>query len=649
MIDLVNKKGEQKTKKAIGPRASGRFYKKRWFIITICVVGLLIIIGILSYLPGKRAYQYAMQGKDKIISAQTSLGEQDLEEASSLISEGLASFKAAEENLNKLTPLKYFPILGRQLRAVDDLLSAGVAFGEAADQIAQLGLEIFNMAQQDGEINFAEVSVEQKEQILSKLVEATPILESSGEKILGATDKIENIPTFGLMPQIHSATQLMKEKIGPIKDTVTNSIPLVKILPGVFGHPEAKTYLFLLQNNTELRPTGGFIGTYGIVTLNSAEIETFWTDNIYNLDEKIKDSLIIEPPWQLASYLNATQWYMRDSNWSPDFPTSAEKAMWFYQQEGGQEELEGVISVTPTFIESLIALVGDITIHGITFNKDNFVDTLQYQVEQGYYQQGISDSERKEVIGDLAKVLMDRILALPQDKYTDLWSTFSKDVTEKQILLYMEDQSAQDIILEQNWGGKVIETNNDYLMVVDANMASLKSDPVVNRTIYYEITKVDNDYQAKVTINYDHTADFDWKTTRYRTYTRVYVPKGSKLIDSSGSMQNDRSNQEGDIEQSEELGKTVFGAFISIEPKESKNLTFTYKLPDFVAENIDNNRYTLTVQKQSGTISHGLNMNLDFGKKIDSFHPLDKGSKPDDNKVQFVTDLTVDRSFAINF
>ena len=114
-------------------------------------------------------------------------------------------------------------------------------------------------------------------------------------------------------------------------------------------------------------------------------------------------------------------------------------------------------------------------------------------------------------------------------------------------------------------------------------------------------------------------------------------------------MDNDRSTAPGEVETIEEFNRTVFGAFIAIEPGETGTLSYQYKLPKEVSDLVEGDKYILTVQKQSGTIAHQLNLSFDFDRNIDSWHPLDKGQEQDDNIVTFSTDLSVDRSFAINF
>jgi hypothetical protein len=454
-----------------------------------------------------------------------------------------------------------------------------------------------------------------------------------------ATIAINQTPQHGLLKPIREALKPFKENLPFIKEAITKIIPIAQVMPKVAGYPDEEVYLFLLQNNTELRPTGGFIGTYGILKIRDGEISSFLTDNSYNLDEKAVN-LNIEPPWPLTRYNKVYKWYFRDSNWSPDFPTSAEKAIWFYNEEGGTEKnINGVIAVTPSLIESLIKITGDITIDGVKFTSDNFVDMLQYQVEKGYLRQGVDESQRKEVIGELGRVIIDRLLKLPQTKWKDLWKTFEKDILGKQILIYLENDENENLLINQGWAGEIKNVDHDYLCVIDANLASLKSDPGVERTINYQIAKEGNKIKSKVSITYQNKGTFSWKTTRYRTYVRVYAPPGSLLESILGTDE--------EKETKDDLKKTTFGTFVTIEPSETKTITFNYWLPDQFLEKFNKDGYKLLVQKQPGTSQHKLLVTINLGNPIKDFSPIDKGQKIDNNMVKFETNLAQDRLFSL--
>jgi hypothetical protein len=77
------------------------------------------------------------------------------------------------------------------------------------------------------------------------------------------------------------------------------------------------------------------------------------------------------------------------------------------------------------------------------------------------------------------------------------------------------------------------------------------------------------------------------------------------------------------VDITQELGLTVFGAFISIEPGKEGELSFEYYLPDSVATMITSGDYLLKVEKQIGAAEHGLTLDLDFGKKLKSADPAE--------------------------
>lgn len=616
------------------------------------ILVFIIILG-LHYPYAKAAYENGLLGKEDFVKAQGAIGAQDFSGAGKALGTAYSKFNQAKDDFNKLKRFQFLPVLGSQIKAIDNLLIAGIELSSGFQQLAQIGETIFAPLKRDSSVSLATISPEETRVILQGLSESPPLLREAKVKIDRAVQAIENIPPKGLLGPVRSVTDPLKEQLPTIKKSLDLAIPAAEAIPQIAGYPQEKTYLFLLQNNTEMRPTGGFIGTYGIIKLKDGDITLFQTDNIYNIDNKVKDVLIELPPWPLQKYLNAEKWFLRDSNWSPDFPTTAQKAEWFYHQEGGAEaNFDGVIAVTPTFIQSLLGLIGEIKVNGITFTEANFVETLQYQVEKGFYREGLSDAERKEVIGVLASKLMDAILGLPSTRWADLWQTFQKDVTAKHILIYLKDEDLENLVKDQGWGGEIKYVTGDYFLVVDANMASLKSDPGVKRTINYTLTENDaGELLAKINIHYDNQGAFDWKSTRLRTYTRVYVPKGSELIESQGTMENDRlhGGRPGEVEVIEENNKTRFGAFISIEPQEQGDLTFSYKLPPYVRDLVKNKKYTLYAQKQAGTPAYNLNATLEFKGKIDSFAPIDNSQQDGQNKITFNTDLQEDREFTIIF
>lgn len=291
-----------------------------------------------------------------------------------------------------------------------------------------------------------------------------------------------------------------------------------------------------------------------------------------------------------------------------------------------EPSVDGVIAITPEVIKDLLDVVGQITIDGETFNRETLVDLLEYKVEKGYAEEGLPEIQRKRIIGELALIIRDRLFSLPAAKWPLVLNILKDNLNQKHILIYDKEPQLRDLLRLNNWDGKIIDTDGDFLMVVDANMASLKTDQVMERTIDYYLEERNGNLLARVKINYHHRGEFSWKITRYRDYARVYAPLGSQLLAAQGMMENDKikdpKGTPGRVDQGEEFGKTFFGAFISIEPGESKSLSFEYQLPEEV-KNLYYQRglYNLFIQKQPGTVGHNLTIELDFDKKIKRYLP----------------------------
>lgn len=636
----------------VGPAHQRPRRRSRKRLITILgIVLVFLIFNVLAFrAPAFALYRHALQGKQAFTSAKDELALRNFAGAKRSLTTGIDEFTAAQDAARKLWLPKIIPGVGRQIRAAENLLRVGTETGVALQTLTAVA-ERMTEPLQKKDATYASISSQEKEQVLSLAAQTEPDIQGAKAQIDLALTYLEKIPDWGLIGPLASAVRPLREQLPELQRGLETAVPVVRVLPGLLGYPEKSTYLFLLQNNTELRPTGGFIGTYGIVEFHDGEITSFSTHNVYDLDVPAEAFLNETPPEPLQKYLAARRWFFRDSNWSPDFPTSAKEALRFYRLESRSDQpLNGVIAVTPTFISSLMELTGDITVQGITFTPENLVETLQYQVEQGFLRQGLSDADRKEIIGAMTQVLFSRLLTLPQDRWPDLWKVLEENVGEKHVLLYLGDGEEEELIRRWGWAGEMRSVAGDFLMVVDANLASLKSDPGVTRTLSYAVVQGDGGLVVTLRVRYNNQGTFNWKSTRYRTYTRIYVPRGSELLSSSGYVTDDRlhNGKPTTATAGEELGKTVFAGFTSVEPQTENTLELRYRLPAELAAPYRDGSYTLFVQKQPGTAAYGLALDIEAAGRIQSHSPEAVGTIRD-NHLIVETDLARDREFQVTF
>jgi len=221
-------------------------------------------------------------------------------------------------------------------------------------------------------------------------------------------------------------------------------------------------------------------------------------------------------------------------------------------------------------------------------------------------------------------------------------------LAQRQIMVYSTRDDFQKIFVAKHWAGAMTEVSHDYLLWADANLGALKTDASISRVLSYELRPDGKGkYIAKVKMAFNHKGVFDWRTSRYRDYARVYVPIGSKLIKTTGAMKTDRSTEAGRVDQGVENGRQWFGAFISIEPGNTGELSFEYYVAPQIAQILKNNSYRLLVQKQLGTNNTGLTLSLIFDKNLAEAVPGEDTKKHGDNRYEYTGTLKLDSNFEI--
>ncbi|MCK5080797.1 MAG: DUF4012 domain-containing protein, partial [Candidatus Moranbacteria bacterium] len=291
-----------------------------------------------------------------------------------------------------------------------------------------------------------------------------------------------------------------------------------------------RRYLVLLQNNMELRPTGGFLGQYAVMKLKDGEVTSLFVEDANLLDQRIKAD--VNAPYPFEKMMSIKRWKFRDSNFFPDFPTSVDKIKYFYRLSGGNDDFDGVIAVNATILNDILEITGPVTVPGYpgTYTSENAILKLEEQVEKSFELQGINVQDRKLILKKMAAIIVDKLGSISNiSKVPDL---VLEELRNKDVQFYFEDPELQALAEKVNWAGKVDqEWDGDYLMAVDANLGALKSDYYMEREMIYSVDLTLEKPTATLEINYTHNAVYgDWRTTDYHSYLRVYTPLRTELV-----------------------------------------------------------------------------------------------------------------------
>ncbi len=643
-------------------------------------LGIVFLVwGILVVGAGVHVSAAMLDGRDLMRQARDAAIQLDFIRARNLLDAADAKLAFAERRLSLVKTAQFMPWIGTQIAAADAGLRVGRDVFVTVRHLTDVGDELVRLSGLssgdiaalssgiDSPVTFNDLSSDTKRTLLLRLSAAAPDLERASSQIaLARADfsaSVSNDKGFG---PITEALRPLDQQLGAWQESLHLFSTAARLLPSFAGLGDARNTLLLFLNNAELRPGGGFIGSYGLLTMKDADIQSLASYDVYLLDNKAEAFISTQAPEPLRLYLGAKRWMFRDANWSPDFAVSARTLLERYHAEIAAASIRTkspldpimhqVIGLTPTFLADLLRIVGPITVNDQTFSADTIANKIQYQVDIGFAVRGVPVEQRKELLGLLLVALKQRVYALPAFRWMEVAVAAERALHQKQVVLYAADEAVERIITQFRWGGRLMPPprTDDALLFVDANLASLKTDSVIQRSISYTLRQ-NNSHQivARATMRYEHKGSFDWKTTRYRSYVRLYVPEGSRLVGTEGSLADDKtrnpSRRAGITDVSTDLGYAVFGTFIAVEPGETRDLVFEYILPDAISDMVKRGSYRLSVSKQIGAAPYALTLRLAFDKNLTFADPPETREQWGDGTYHLDTVLERDRMITVGF
>lgn len=408
-----------------------------------------------------------------------------------------------------------------------------------------------------------------------------------------------------------------------------------------------KKFLLLFANNYELRPGGGFIGSFGILTIADFTLKKLDIYDVYDADGQLK--IHVDPPSPIKQYLNQPHWYLRDSFFSPDFYENYEKAKFFLKEEMGWNNFDGAVLITTSAIEELLKAYGKIYLPDFKEEIDpsNFFIKVQMYSEKNFFPGSI---QKKTFLSSLARQLL---INIDQISYLNLAKALKKCLNEKKIVAYFENKNLQTIMEKFYYSGRIIKPKcsyltvdciNDYLFLYDANLGVNKANfYVVNQVTLY--IKIDTQGKIKETLSLEYqnnSPSLVFPGGIYRNYLQILLPQSAQLekITKDGIL-----IENFDLDEVNNYFKRI-GFYFEIYPQKKVIIKLDYQLLKNL--NKGKNIYQLIVQKQIGSQNYDFILNLSLAKNITI---INQNFKPLVNKNNFVynTILDSDKIFFIEF
>lgn len=413
----------------------------------------------------------------------------------------------------------------------------------------------------------------------------------------------------------------------------------------VFAKDSEKKYLLLFANNMELRPGGGFIGSFGVLNMKNYSIQSLNVYDVYDADGQI--TAHVRPPSAIRDHLNQPHWFLRDSAFSPDFYENYQQAEYFLEKSLGYRDFDGVILLTTTAIQNVLAAMGEMYVPDFkeTVTADNFYIKAQLYAESEFF----PGSRQKKTF--LSSVMNQMMIDLPQADTLKLSEMVRKSLDEKQLVLYFDDEELQQQLDGMYWSGRTIKPKCtspnpncivDYLFPYDANLG-------VNKANFF-ITKSQK-LSAKIDASglVSHTYSIVYKNDSfedifpggwYKNYFQVLLPRGIRI---KKVMLDDREIRTFDLQTGD---FTRIGFLSEVAPKSLGKITIQYELNQPITKG--SAIYQLIIQKQIGSANSDFQLALELPQNTyvvnKNFSPVVK-----DNKILYNTTLSADKIFYIEF
>lgn len=328
---------------------------------------------------------------------------------------------------------------------------------------------------------------------------------------------------------------------------------IVQALPTLLGVTKPAHFLLFNIDSDEMRATGGFMGNYALITVQNGRViggvhlrDTFAFDCPGGTDRCVAAGPPIPPEY---AWMNAfpESFRMRDSNVSPDFPTSAKLIMQKYQDEGGQP-VDGIVMITPEIIKDILKVTGSLKVDGFDQQVDakNLQDVIHYYhiLNRNNFGKVGGNSAKKAIDAQLGSALLHKVGQLSAQQQAALMKSILEGFNTRDVQVYFNDPRIEGVLsalhmdstitMPAGMDGLMVSDNNTGATYYSRDMLESVVDTITidsqgvathDMTLTYKLPLIQHLYTPIYVDN--NGSSLTW----YTGVTRVIVPETAQPID----------------------------------------------------------------------------------------------------------------------
>lgn len=411
----------------------------------------------------------------------------------------------------------------------------------AVDQIAAMGIHLSqagqDLADLDGLLIKPPSSSQQGQGLLTMVNQVRAKMDPVQAELSAALKAAEAIDV-GVLPSGQRATFLRaRGTIGQALTAIDQFKAVVPALVEILGGNGARTYLIEQVNPAELRPGGGFIGSYSLLRADHGALTLIKSGNV---DEFVVPRIVlgdpkyIEPPGPIREWLPQIGWSFIDSNFFADFPTNARKGEEFAQTRLGH--IDAVIAIDYFTVAKMLEITGPVAVTGynMTLTADNFIPTVvKYDLDA--YTDKKADLIHKAILAASAGPLLQKVVTLQPAQWPALISALNDLAASHHLQAYFNNGDVQKTITQYGWAGDMRNPGTaDFMMEVEANLGGTKANYYVTRHYQVDLTRNGGNLHHRVEVAITDDTPYIYRGyDYYQVYARMLVSDKTTATSSS--------------------------------------------------------------------------------------------------------------------
>jgi len=354
----------------------------------------------------------------------------DVDKASATLAELQRSSHTARSSTDGLVwdALAALPVLGRNVeavqvaaRAVDEI--AGEALPPVVKVAESINVKVFTPA--GGRFD------------LDAMTKLAPSVTTASKVLSSSKRDIDAIDVDQLLSPLRGPLRTFQEQIDDAESLAGTGATAARLLPTMLGIDGPQRYLLLFQNNAEIRSTGGLPGAFAIVKADHGKLSIERQGSAGDIEKRSRPYIkLTEDEQSIYGYLLGTDF--RDTNFTPDFPRTAEIARAMVKQNL-DVDVDGVLSIDPVALGYLLNGTGEVKLaDGKRLTSQNAVDILLNEV----YTTIESPDEQDAYFADAASRIFDSVTDGDGDPRATI-DGLAKAAEDKRLMVWSADEKLQ--------------------------------------------------------------------------------------------------------------------------------------------------------------------------------------------------------------